>query len=98
LSASGGGDGLESVFSDIEQLAAGCRFGDCAHKGEPGCAVRQAVECGELDADRLASYEKLLKELRYEEARSDPSALNERKRVGRIGAKALRRMYREGKR
>jgi len=98
LSASAGGDGVESVFTDIEQLAAECRFGDCAHQGEPGCAVRQAVERGQLDADRLASYEKLLKELRYEEARSDPSALNERKRVGRIGAKALRRMYREGKR
>jgi ribosome biogenesis GTPase / thiamine phosphate phosphatase len=90
--------GVEAVFTDVEELAKQCRFGDCAHQGEPGCAVRQAVEQGRLDADRLLSYEKLKKELRYEEARSDPSLLGERKRAGRIGAKAARRMYRERRR
>jgi ribosome biogenesis GTPase len=98
ISAAGEAEGLESVFADIEELAAQCRFGDCAHGIEPGCAVRDAVERGTLDPDRLASYEKLSKELRYEEARTDPSAAAERKRRGRIGAKAIRRMYREGKR
>jgi ribosome biogenesis GTPase / thiamine phosphate phosphatase len=103
LSASGGDDlgaagGVATVFADIEQLATECRFSDCAHQGEPGCAVRDAVDDGRLDADRLTSYEKLVKELRYEEARSDPSLLGERKRVGRIGAKAARRMYRERRR
>ena len=85
-------DGVGAVFEDIEALAAQCRFTDCAHQGEPGCAVRDAVERGQLGADRLASYEKLLKELRYEESRHDPAAARERKRIGRIGAKALRKM------
>jgi ribosome biogenesis GTPase / thiamine phosphate phosphatase len=103
LSASSGDDrggvrGVETVFGNIEELARHCRFSDCAHNGEPGCAVREAIDEGRLDADRLVSYEKLLKELRYEEARSDPSLLGERKRVGRIGAKASRRMYRERRR
>ena len=85
-------EGVGAVFEDIEALAAQCRFGDCAHRGEPGCAVQDAVERGQLGADRLASYEKLLKELRYEESRHDPAAARERKRIGRIGAKALRKM------
>ena len=77
--------GLGSVFADIEALAAQCRFSDCAHAGEPGCAVRE-----QIDADRLASYHKLLKELRYEESRVDPAAAAERKRRDREGAKAVR--------
>jgi len=89
-------DGLDAVFADIDQLAAHCRFNDCAHLAEPECAVRDAVERGEISADRLAAYRKLLKELRYEESRGDQSAAAERKRRGRIGAKAIRRMKREG--
>ena len=81
--------GVDSVFADIEALAAQCRFGDCAHQDEPGCAVRDGV-----DADRLASFHKLLRELRYEESRHDPTAALERKRQGRIGAKAIRSMKR----
>ena len=91
--AAGADDGVGAAFDDIEALAADCRFSDCAHQGEPGCAVRHAVERGQLDADRLTSYEKLLKELRYEESRNDPAAARERKRMGRIGAKALRKMF-----
>jgi ribosome biogenesis GTPase / thiamine phosphate phosphatase len=89
-------EGLGAVFTDIDALAAHCRFADCAHHGEPGCAVRDAVERGEISADRLASYEKLLKELRYERSRSNQGAAAERKRQGRIGAKAIRRMRRDG--
>jgi ribosome biogenesis GTPase len=77
--------GLDSVFADIEALAAQCRFADCAHVSEPGCAVRE-----QIDADRLASYHKLLRELRYEESRLDPAAAAERKRRDRDGAKAVR--------
>ncbi|HXD72863.1 MAG TPA: ribosome small subunit-dependent GTPase A [Vicinamibacterales bacterium] len=89
--APGLGDAESGVegFGDIEALAADCRFGDCTHVGEPGCAVR-----AQIDADRLASYRKLLRELRYEASREDPAAAQERKRQGRIGAKALRRMKR----
>lgn len=62
--------GLESAdlarsFSDIEELASSCKFNDCAHISEPGCAVLKAVEEGLLSADRLANYRKLLKEARY---------------------------------
>jgi ribosome biogenesis GTPase len=55
--------GLAQAFDDIEVLAAGCRFRDCAHKGEPGCAVQAAVERGELDPYRLISYHKLSDEM-----------------------------------
>jgi ribosome biogenesis GTPase len=54
---------LEAAFGDVQALAAGCRFGDCRHGEEPGCAVRAALEEGRLAADRLASYRKLRAEL-----------------------------------
>lgn len=54
--------GLERAFPDIEELATGCRFRDCRHDAEPGCAVRAAVEAGDLEARRLDSYHKLVAE------------------------------------
>lgn len=54
---------LETTFSDVEELAAECRFGDCSHQHEPGCAVLAAVESGALAADRLYSWRKLQREL-----------------------------------
>ena len=60
------GDGINQTFSDIEKLAQKCRFRDCTHSGsEPGCAVQEAVERGELPIDRLRSYQKLMNENRY---------------------------------
>jgi ribosome biogenesis GTPase len=56
------GDALDDVFSDVSTLAGSCRFGDCQHESEPGCAVRAAIDDGELDADRLRRYRKLLAE------------------------------------
>jgi ribosome biogenesis GTPase len=56
------GAGLQAAFEDIEALAAGCRFGDCAHESEPGCAVRAALAEGRLEERRLASYQKLRSE------------------------------------
>ena len=63
--------GLESVnlaksFADIDGFAAVCKFHDCTHNGEPGCAVQQAVNEGTLSPERFASYEKLKKEAKYE--------------------------------
>jgi len=55
-------DGIVSAFADIQQLAEGCRFADCQHHSEPGCAVQAALAQGELDPRRLANYQKLLKE------------------------------------
>jgi ribosome biogenesis GTPase len=54
--------GVQQMFEDVEALTANCRFTDCAHKTEPGCAVRVAIGAGELDEDRLASYLKLRRE------------------------------------
>ena len=57
---------IAKAFADIDALAAKCRFRDCTHKSEPGCAVRAAIENGQLDAQRLESYFKLKKEARYD--------------------------------
>jgi len=60
----GADDALEEVFSDVSELAARCRFSDCGHSSEPGCAIRAAIEDGELDSERLMRYRKLLNEER----------------------------------
>ena len=66
-----GEDGLDQTFGDIGLLAARCRFTDCRHESEPGCAVREALESGELDAGRWQSYTKLLREARFEARKAD---------------------------
>ena len=63
---------VERSFPDIETLAGGCRFSDCGHQTEPGCAVVAAASSGELDLDRLASFRKLQREAAAEARRSDP--------------------------
>src|SRR6185437_9938202 len=74
-------EGLAEAFSDVEELAGRCRFADCAHRTEPGCALREAIRTGALDPERLASYEKLKRELHYLEIRLDKRArAEERKR------------------
>lgn len=65
---------VETVFEDIETLAAGCRFRDCTHGDEPGCAIRAALESGELDPKRWASYRKLQAELAGHRKRMDAKA------------------------
>lgn len=88
------GDGLESVFADIEALALRCRFADCTHQTEPGCAVH-----GQVDAARLASYGKLRRERLYQQSREDPSARRDRRRQERLGARAVREaVARKGRR
>jgi len=57
--------GIDAVFEDIALLATECRFSDCAHDTEPGCAVKAAIEAGELDRDRLARWQKLKREDAY---------------------------------
>ena len=66
-----GEDALAAVFDDIEALALQCRFSDCEHRTEPGCAIKAALDNGTLDAGRLASYRKLQRELRAIAAKSD---------------------------
>ncbi|MCV6823327.1 MULTISPECIES: ribosome small subunit-dependent GTPase A [Halocynthiibacter] len=55
-------DGINAVFQDVLEFAENCKFRDCAHESEPGCAVRAAIERGELDADRLERWRKLQRE------------------------------------
>jgi ribosome biogenesis GTPase len=78
-------EGFSRAFADIEALAAQCRFNDCAHRTEPGCAVIAAVERGDLDPDRLTHYLRLDHEL-------DAAA---RRREARLGSKALREYYKK---
>lgn len=55
-------EGIGAAFADVEELAAGCKFRDCKHENEPGCAVRAAVEAGDLAESRLESYRQLMRE------------------------------------
>lgn len=66
-----GDEGLAAAFADIEDLALGCRFADCRHDREPGCAVQAAVAGGDLDAQRFASYRKLMGEVDVAERAHD---------------------------
>jgi ribosome biogenesis GTPase / thiamine phosphate phosphatase len=72
-------NGLSQSFSDVEALAENCRFRDCTHKKEPGCAVQTAISDGSLDSDRYNSYVKLQKELAFlERKESQRAALAEK--------------------
>jgi ribosome biogenesis GTPase len=62
LGMAGGDEGLNAHFEDVRDLVARCRFSDCTHSGEPGCAVRQALEAGDLEEGRLQHYHKLRRE------------------------------------
>lgn len=88
-------EGIGRTFSDIEDLARDCRFADCAHDTEPGCAVREAVDSGVLTPRRLHSYRKLARENAWLQARTDKRLQAEREQVWRGIAKQQRRMYRE---
>lgn len=82
-------EGLDAAFSDIEALAATCRFHDCVHDTEPGCAVTDAIETGELAAERLASWRKLARELAFLARRQDARLRSEeRKKWARIHREA----------
>jgi ribosome biogenesis GTPase len=79
--------GLEQTFADIDNLARTCRFDDCSHDGEPGCAVLAAVESGQLPSRRLRSWRKLQREVAYEMRRHDARVVGqERLRWKRLGA------------
>jgi ribosome biogenesis GTPase len=71
LGLTGSEEGIEAAFPDIAGLAEHCRFRDCAHSGEPGCAVSAAVASGDLPVERLESYHKLVREARLTATRTD---------------------------
>jgi ribosome biogenesis GTPase len=73
--------GIERAFSDIEAIMTGCRFSDCTHQGEPGCAVQAALDEGSLDARRYANYLRLQKEARSLEERKNQALARRRQRA-----------------
>ena len=89
------GEAVAGAFADVEALAEGCRFRDCRHRSEPDCAVLAAVAAGMLPEARLESFRKLQDEQAFQSEQQDERARLERKRAGKIGAKALRQVLKE---
>jgi len=89
-----GDSAVDGAFDDIAALAADCRFGDCSHSVEPGCAVRTAVEAGTIQADRLDHYHRLQREAAHEERRHDKGAAAAQKKRLRTMMRAQRARYR----
>jgi ribosome biogenesis GTPase / thiamine phosphate phosphatase len=90
-----GEDGVEETFDDIERIATGCKFRNCRHQGEPGCAVQQALDDGRLDAARLRNYQKLLREADYQSRQYDSRAREEHKRKVKKITSAQKRGYKK---
>ena len=76
-------DSVDAVFPDIEALAPDCRFGDCAHRGEPGCAVLAAIDRGDLDEHRLATWRSM-----RDEAEAATRSEADRRKRDKAGTKA----------
>ncbi len=87
--------GLARAFGDVAALADGCRFRDCRHRGEPGCAVAGAIASGALPRERLDHHRKLAAELAHVAARSDGAAQRDRKQHAKLRCKEYRRLVRE---
>jgi len=78
-------ESLDEAFADIAQLALACKFSDCAHETEPGCAVKAAIEAGDLSAKRYKSYLKLKRELDFIRMRSESRIFEERQKQKEFG-------------
>ena len=83
------GQALGDAFTDIDELSGGCRFRDCRHVQEPGCAVIAAAASGALPPDRLESFQKLAAEREHQEKQLDARAMVEEKRRAKTQGKAL---------
>ncbi len=92
------GEGLAEVFADVDELAGSCRYADCAHDSEPGCAVRAAVDAGELPERRLASWRKLQREAAYQARRVDARLRAAELAIWKQRTRGFRRAYRQGRR
>jgi ribosome biogenesis GTPase len=86
-----GDDDVEGAFADLAALASSCKYTDCRHAGEPGCAIRAAIDAGTLTAERVASWEKLDRERLERKDRQTVFAQVQEKRRARSGAIALRK-------
>ncbi|HET9596700.1 MAG TPA: ribosome small subunit-dependent GTPase A, partial [Anaeromyxobacteraceae bacterium] len=86
--------GLAGAFPEIAELAARCRFSDCTHETEPGCAVLAAVEAGTLPEERLLAHAKLAAEVRALAARREAGARGDARRSGKAMERAIRQVLR----
>lgn len=93
LALTGSEDGIAATFPEIEQAARACRFRDCMHHDEPGCAVRAAVESGVLPASRVTSYHKLMREAEVAAMKTDFRLRAEEVRKWKIIHKSAREFY-----
>lgn len=88
--------GIADTFPDIMELAGQCRFPDCGHDTEPGCAVKEAVEAGKISAARLENYRRLQKELAFEQDRAEIGLIRaERKRWKQVTGNKAKEMVRK---
>jgi ribosome biogenesis GTPase / thiamine phosphate phosphatase len=88
-------EALDKTFEDVKELGEQCKFGDCAHLNEPGCAVKNAIENGQLDGKRLQSYIKLKKELVYLATRKEVKARNEKIITEKKISKLSKQIYKQ---
>jgi ribosome biogenesis GTPase len=86
-------DAARDTFEDIERTAEHCHFTDCRHRDEPRCAVKAAVDAGQLAPDRLASYLKLQDEIRALDARRDVRAQIDDKRRAKVVGRSMKQLY-----
>jgi ribosome biogenesis GTPase / thiamine phosphate phosphatase len=89
------GEGARETFEDILELAEGCHFTDCRHRDEPRCAVKQAVEEGKLEANRLEGFLKLQDEIKSLEARKDVRAQIDAKKRWKPIANSMKKFYKD---
>lgn len=89
-------DAVDEVFADISDLRPRCRFADCTHAHEPGCAVKDAVDDGSLPPDRLADWHAIQRERQHQLRKEDPMERAKEKAKWRVVSKAIRRQPRDG--
>lgn len=90
-------EGIASTFPDIEEMAASCRFKDCSHQNEPGCAVKEAIKSGQIPAERLDSYLKLKREAEVASAKGDARLKAEEERKWKTISKSVKDYYKNYK-
>jgi ribosome biogenesis GTPase / thiamine phosphate phosphatase len=90
-----GTESVDAIFDEITAVAEGCHFRDCTHSGEPGCAVAAALANGQVDAGRMASFQKLRAEAEFHESMADPLAALARKRKWKAIRKQARAISKE---
>ena len=91
----GAAEGIGRAFGEIQELAARCKFRDCKHQSEPGCAVRAAVESEALASERLENFRKLAREEQFLEAKQDAALRSERRKELRKLMRSVNRFYRD---